>query len=141
MINKQVIKEIIDTWLVDISKKELVSRSNSELLRRYLDYKHVVAISGVRRVGKTYLMFQLIQVLLQKCPENVLYINFEDERFTGEVEQLDLIYKTFLEMRSPHGKLYFFLDEVQNIIGWEKWVARMQQLILISATKIPAARS
>lgn len=127
MISQQILKEIIDTWLVDIQKKRVIQRREISLLKRFLSYKHIIAISGLRRSGKTYLMFQLIQELLKKHPNNVCYINFEDERFTDKATQLDLIYRTFLEHKNPQGKIYFFLDEIQNILGWEKWLARMYE--------------
>jgi predicted AAA+ superfamily ATPase len=127
MLDKSVIQEIIDTWLADIDKKEIIPREEYKLLEKYIGYKHAVVISGVRRVGKTYLMFQLIQKLLQKYPKNILYINFEDERFTDDAGQLDFIYKAFLEFKNTQGTLYFFFDEIQNIKGWEKWLARMYE--------------
>lgn len=49
MINKFIIQEIIDTWLSEISKKQIIPRDEVGLLRKYLPYKHIVALSGIRR--------------------------------------------------------------------------------------------
>jgi len=128
MPTQQTIKEIIDTELEEIKKKKIILREEVLVLKEHFDKKKIIAISGVRRSGKTYLMFQLIQELLEtKFRNNVLYINFEDDRFTDQVSQMDLIYKTFLEYKNPKGRIYFFLDEIQNISCWEKWLTRMYE--------------
>lgn len=128
MLNQQTIREVIDTELEDIKKKKIVQREEVLFLKEHLKSKKIVAVSGVRRSGKTYLLFQLIQELLRgKLSNNILYVNFEDDKFTNQVSQLDLIYKTFLEYKNPKGKIYFFLDEIQNISRWEKWLARMHE--------------
>lgn len=127
MMDKSTAREIIDSWLSEITKKHITQRKEVTVLKDYLSYKQIIALSGVRRSGKTYLLFQLIQELIKKSPNNVCYINFEDERFTDAVEQLDFIYKVFLEHKNPDGKIFFFLDEIQNIKRWEKWIARMYE--------------
>ena len=125
MINKKIAREIIETSLNDIKKKKVIERKEINFLLKYLDYKQVIALSGIRRSGKTYLFFQLVKKLVEK-KENVGYINFEDPRFDENVKQLDLLYESFLEYKEG-GKIYFFLDEIQNIKKWEKWIASMYE--------------
>jgi len=61
-------------------------------------------------------------------PSNILYLNFEDERFIDfTVKDFELLYETFLEIENPRGRSYFFLDEIQNVKGWEKWVNRLYE--------------
>ena len=128
MIDKNIIKGIVIEWLEEIKKKRVIPRDAGVGLKRYIEYKHVVALTGMRRSGKTYLMFQFIQGLLKENPNNVFYINFEDERLSFvDVMDMGFIYETFLELRNPEGRIYFFLDEVQHIKGWEKWVSRMYE--------------
>ncbi len=94
---------------------------------KYLKYKEILAITGVRRSGKTYLMYSLMQHLAKGGipKENILYINFEDERFAFiEPQDLERIYEWYLEFSNANGKLYFFLDEIQNVPMWEKWLSR-----------------
>ncbi len=122
-MDKEIIKEIIETWLNDIPKKKIINRPEIKAVEKFIDYKHITTLSGVRRSGKTYILFQLIN----KLRNNTVYINFEDERFSDNVNQLSFIYETFLEYKNPTGKLYFFLDEIQNINGWEKWIAKMYE--------------
>jgi len=127
MFDENILKDII----VQSGRKfpmSLVKRSKWWTEDRYLGSKEVVAILGVRRSGKTYLMYSMVNDLLEKGvpANNILYINFEDERlvmFTSE--DLERFYQAFLETQAPKGRTYLFLDEVQNIPFWEKWIARM----------------
>jgi len=127
MISKTIIKQIIDTWLEDIKDLQIVEREEARVLEKYLSFPQITAISGVRRSGKTYLMFQLIQKLLKNKENSICYINFEDERFNSNPEQLSLIYQTFLEHKNPKGKIHFFLDEIHLIEKWSKWLSRMYE--------------
>jgi len=59
---------------------------------------------------------------------NILYLNFEDERFVPfTVQDFEPLYETFIEMENPQGRIYLFLDEIQNISGWEKWLNRLYE--------------
>lgn len=92
-----------------------------------LDSPHVADIIGVRRCGKTYFMYQLISSLIESgTPRtNILYINLDDDRLLplngDELRLLVDTYREFYEV-SPKHKLYLFLDEIQNIPDWEKWI-------------------
>jgi predicted AAA+ superfamily ATPase len=86
----------------------------------------VVVIKGVRRCGKSTLLVNEMK-RLEACgvaKERLLFVNFEDVRLIGHlgVELLGLIKDTYMEFVNPQGKPYIFLDEVQNIEHWEKWV-------------------
>jgi hypothetical protein len=88
------------------------------------------AIVGMRRTGKTWLMFQRMRELVDAGTprEDLLYINFEDERL-GEVTaaQLSKIveahYRRNPAGRSRPGALFF--DEIQLVEGWERFVRRL----------------
>lgn len=107
-----------------------------------------LVVTGFRRVGKTYLLFQAIGELLNKYSRHeVVYINFEDERIpaktiilTGLIPVIERVYG-----QKP---VYLFLDEVQQIPLWSKWLRRIldQEKIKIivtgsssriSATEVP----
>ncbi len=109
---------------------EIVPRDVKNNALKFLGFKHVFFISGVRRCGKTFLVFDLMKELVKKgVPlNNILYINFEDERLAFlEPKDLSTIYQAFLELRDPVGKVYFFLDEIQNVKLWDKWISRMYE--------------
>ncbi len=81
---------------------------------------------GLRRAGKSYLMYQQIQRLIAQGhkQEEILYFNFEDDRIGQMVQSdLDLIKQAYEEMYDT--KPIFFLDEIQEVDGWEKFARRL----------------
>lgn len=87
-------------------------------------------IIGMRRVGKTYLLFQEMQKLLHQGVKQaqLLYLNFEDERLADvKLEHMQLItdiyFRLFPENRNC--QVYFFFDEIQNVANWEKYCRRL----------------
>jgi predicted AAA+ superfamily ATPase len=93
---------------------------------RQLNKKEVVLLKGVRRSGKSTLMAQMIGALFEngKKPAQVLRINLEEPLFAAEysIELLEQIYRLYREKIYPSGRCYLFLDEIQNIPEWERWV-------------------
>lgn len=91
-----------------------------------LDSKEVVILKGVRRCGKSTLMAQVIRELLARKvpPTSILRVNLEEPLFSSEysVELLEQIYRTYRDRVQPEGKCWLFMDEVQNVPGWESWV-------------------
>ena len=91
----------------------------------------VITITGPRRAGKSYIMRQMGRRLTEKGvnKESILFVNFEDPRFTSLntklLTQIFDVYKGFL---SPKDTPYVFLDEVQDVEEWEKWVRMMHEL-------------
>ncbi len=81
-----------------------------------IDSSYIKDIIGVRRAGKTFLMYQLISYLIKTGikPEEILYLNFDDPEF----KEVKKTISTALEIK-PEIK-YVFLDEIQNLSGWEK---------------------
>lgn len=100
-------------------------------VNQFLETNQVLTITGPRRAGKSFLMRQAAQVLTRNGvgKENILIANFEDPRFTElNTKLLEQLYETYLEFLSPKGPVYVFLDEVQEIDGWERWVRYMHEL-------------
>ncbi len=81
---------------------------------------------GLRRAGKSYLMFQEIQRYLKAghSRDEILYFNFEDDRLPlMKSRDLDLIKTCYEEMYAC--RPIFFLDELQVVEGWEKFARRL----------------
>ncbi|MBI5417441.1 ATP-binding protein [Candidatus Poribacteria bacterium] len=132
MVNKEII-EILEDW--NFWKKQLTTgiqrKEYIERLKKLSETKQIVVITGARRSGKSFIMKELvIEVInLGKNKNDILMVNFEDPRFTNlEVKFLQQIYETYLEYLDPKGLPYIFLDEIQEIEGWEKWVRTFQEL-------------
>ena len=86
---------------------------------------------GIRRAGKSFLLYQRIQELLHSGHtwNEMLYVNFEDERLLEMTsDDLNTILEIGLEISGTDVKPYLFLDEIQNINGWEKFVRRMADM-------------
>ncbi|MBP7866065.1 MAG: AAA family ATPase [Acidobacteria bacterium] len=84
----------------------------------------IVVLKGVRRSGKSTLLINTIKSLQAggTPPEEILYVNLEDPRFSGDLrpEFLQEIKDTFLEYLAPRRNPWIFLDEIQNVAGVEK---------------------
>lgn len=100
-------------------------------LQSILSSGQVSVIIGPRRSGKSFVMRQLAQNLVDNgVPANqILLLNFEDPRFSQlDTGLLQEIFETYLEYVRPAGKPYIFLDEIQEVDQWEKWVRTIHEL-------------
>ena len=134
LMNNNELVEILEDW--NFWEKNLetgISRNNYlDILEKRLPGEQIKVIIGARRSGKSYIMRQLAEWLMKKKginKNNILIINFEDPRFTGlDTKLLQQIFDVYLETRKPSGSIYVFLDEIQEIPNWEKWVRTAQEL-------------
>ena len=120
MINKELIKSIISEGYDYIPYIDIVPRNIA--LEPVGNYVFV----GVRQAGKSYTLYQQMQRKLgEGVPvENMVYINFDDERLRGmSADQLDLILQANYSVRES--KPVFFFDEIQNVEGWENFARRL----------------
>lgn len=88
--------------------------------------KMATVITGFRRAGKTYMLYGAIEKLLEAhSREEVVYINFEDERIINPTT--DILTDLIPEIQAIYGKKpkVLFLDELQLIPNWSKWVRRI----------------
>ncbi len=96
-------------------------REITKNIEQHLKSPHVIAITGLRRCGKSTLQAQLAARFF---PDNYHYLNFDDERWTGfEASQFNQVHKTLIELFGE--KKFILMDEVQNIPGWELFVRRL----------------
>jgi len=109
--------------IVNEQRQQIVSKQNSvkrEILDQIpLDLPYAIIISGIRKVGKSTLLQQLLATL-----PDFYYFNFEDSRLIGfepaDFEKLNQI------MAEEYGSSKFYIfDEIQNIKGWEVFVRSM----------------
>ncbi|MDR0232145.1 MAG: ATP-binding protein [Dysgonamonadaceae bacterium] len=119
-MSKDLIKVLISEYQRIVSNVQFIDRDCE--IEDGLNYVFV----GLRRAGKSYLMFRQIQKLLKKghSIDEILYFNFEDDRLASlETADLDLIKICYEEMYDH--KPIFFLDEIQIVPNWEKFARRL----------------
>jgi uncharacterized protein len=82
-----------------------------------------LVIQGVRRCGKSTLMRQLVD-RYDLDPEHCVFINFEDPRLADALHfgTLDALVAAFRKRHPKPARLTFFLDEIQGVTGWERWL-------------------
>lgn len=122
-MKKDLLKTLLLDQLGQFKTKELgVEREKLIQIEKYISSAYAVVISGLRRVGKSTL---LAQIASKFYPEDDYYfVNFEDERFLNfTTDDFNLLYETLLELFGQ--KRIFLLDEVQNVVGWERFIRRM----------------
>lgn len=122
MFNKDQFKYILADQRAAILNKSLgVERILLVDIDKTINLPHVVVITGLRRVGKSTLMRQIIQKYYND--QHFYYINFEDERlFKFKTEDFNLLYEALIELYGEHKT--FFIDEIQNIEHFENFVRR-----------------
>lgn len=95
-------------------------------IKRYLKTDEIIALTGVRRSGKSTILLQVLSELIRNgvSRANTLYINFEDPKFYNflNIDLLDKIWTAYFDYLKPKGKVYVVLDEIHKIKGWEHWV-------------------
>lgn len=121
-MEKRIIKAIIAERQQEITEIQLVERPV------HFDERANYVLVGIRRAGKSYQMYQDIQSRIKSGKariEDFLYINFEDERLASiEASELGLLLECYAEMYDNRKPL-IYLDEIQNIEGWEKFARRL----------------
>lgn len=124
-MNRDVLKQII------IDQKEMYL--GNPLISRDYDLEENVnyCFVGIRRTGKSYMMYQQIHNLMNDgiSSSQIVYVNFEDERLLEiGVDDLNTILELGIEFSGSKGKPYLFLDEIQNVDGWKKFVRRVADM-------------
>ncbi len=121
-------KEIFKRLIIDSQEKkykDIVSREYDIPV----DIDKIVSLIGIRRCGKTTILFDLIEKLRQDISKDrIFYINFEDDRlFPISLKDMDDLIEAYYELypKNRKEKIYIFLDEIQNIDNWELFVRRI----------------
>lgn len=101
-------------------------------ITKSLNNKLIKVIVGQRRAGKSYIIRQIINYLIEGKrvdPQNIFYLNkemYEFESINTAVRLAEIVRQYEKEV-TPAGKVYLFIDEVQNIADWEKIIVSFAQ--------------
>ncbi|MCD4798725.1 MAG: ATP-binding protein [Methanosarcinales archaeon] len=117
---KYIIKEFHEARLPELYERKLTIPETQK----------VISLIGLRRAGKTFYFYQLINNLIEGSinPSQILYINFEDDRILPlNVKELNTILEAYYELYPENidETLYLFFDEIQNIDNWELFIRRV----------------
>lgn len=121
-IAKNVIKQCIIDKREEIASLDIVERPFA--FEECANYVFV----GLRRVGKTYMLYQRVNQLLSNGVDqkDILFLNFEDERLSEmQSDDLNSILEVHYEMSGSDTKPILFFDEIQNVNHWDKFVRRL----------------
>lgn len=93
-----------------------------------VDINEITVITGIRRSGKSTLMYQIIQNLLKKGinPKQILFVNLEDKKL--DKDDFDDIYTSYREAMNPDKKAFIFFDEIHRKKDWESWIRKKYDL-------------
>lgn len=97
-------------------------------LLKSVDLPEVTIITGVRRSGKSTIMYQMVDALITSGykPDQILFVNLEDAKLTND--SLEDIYNTYRQRINPEEKAFVFLDEIHRREKWEQWIRRQYDL-------------
>lgn len=122
MVIEKNLLELLNSWWKEgkVSKKlaPVYKRRVFEEIKILSKKRQITVITGLRRVGKSTLMYQIIDSLIQAeiNPENILYFSF-DEKVESLLEILDEYSElTNLDWKKEH--CYIFFDEIQKLSDW-----------------------
>ncbi len=107
-----------------INEMKGIERPAYASLVNSIDIREITIITGVRRSGKSTLMYQMIDSLLKKGvdPKQILFVNLENKKLSED--SLDDIYESYRENINLDKKAFVFLDEIHRRPGWESWIRK-----------------
>jgi predicted AAA+ superfamily ATPase len=101
----------------DYFKRELYM----ERIRPFIDTQMIKVVVGQRRIGKSYLLYQIMDEIRALHPDaEILYINKELFEFDSLKDYVDLVRYVRENRKTPDRKCYLFIDEIQDIAQYEK---------------------
>ncbi len=118
---EEALKLLNDWWVSGKVKKELVKEYRrpvfEEVYNKLTRYKEVIVLTGLRRVGKSTIMYQLIDELSKKVNSlNIIYFTFD----YGSAEIVSILneYQKITGIDWKKDRICLFLDEIQILNNW-----------------------
>ncbi|MBS3176125.1 ATP-binding protein [Candidatus Woesearchaeota archaeon] len=126
-------KELLYEWNPWWNKECSFNEVKRDLLNRltaWVERKEIVAVIGGRRCGKTTLLYELIDWLINNRkvpPENIVFIKADDERANKE-NLINNALSEYEKWKKPKGRMFIFIDEIQELNDWQKTLKRIYDL-------------
>lgn len=112
-------------WDGNVPELVFLRKHYTDKIFSYVNNKLIKVLVGQRRTGKSYLLRQIAHQLINNGvhPGNIFYINkeFIDFDFVQNFKDLDHLVKIYRKNLQPEGKVYLFIDGIQNIAEWERF--------------------
>ena len=98
-------------------------------IERFLKLRQIIALVGLRRTGKTTLMFKIIEQYIERIPpENILYFSFDDFASIDIEDIIDSYNVIFPDMDLKKGRFLFCFDEIQKLVDWQDKIKRLYDM-------------
>lgn len=121
--------KLSNPWWTENFKVEFKEREIYKEIQKFMSLPQIIALTGLRRVGKTTLMFKLAEDRIRKGfdPKNIIYFSFDEFR---EIEIRDVMnaYEELVEKDFKEGKYLLLLDEIQKLGNWDDQLKRTYDL-------------
>jgi len=120
-----------DWWSSGKVREELVGKRREPTQRfdELTAFREIKAITGLRRTGKSTLLFQFVDHLINvdgADPKNILYVNFDDPALAGK--PMKEVFDMYQRELNPLVRPYLFLDEVHNCPDWASFLRKLYDL-------------
>ncbi len=121
--------KLSNPWWTENFKVEFKEREIYKEIQKFMSLPQIIALTGLRRVGKTTLMFKLAEDRIRTGfdPKNIIYFSFDEFR---EIEIRDVMnaYEELVEKDFKEGKYLLLLDEIQKLGNWDDQLKRTYDL-------------
>ncbi len=113
-------------WWKEEFKLEYHEREIHTQISKYLPMPQIIALTGLRRVGKTTLMLKVVSDFIKNGfdPQHIIYFSFDEFR-EAEIREVLKEYEALMEKKLMQGKYLLLLDEIQKLINWEDQIKRI----------------
>src|SRR3989344_8063461 len=123
MAQKEKIKKALfdsNPWWRQKLELNYKDRDVYQKLQKYLEAKQIIALTGLRRVGKTTIMLKIVKEKIDAgfVPDNIVYFSFDNFRDL-DLSELIEVYSEEYDKNVEVSKYLFLFDEVQKVNNWE----------------------
>ncbi len=110
-----------------------VKRIKLDKLISYLPLRQIITITGIRRCGKSTLVKQAINHLIETGvnSKDILFLNLEHPYFLEykhDANYLNTIYDEYIKLINPKGKVYCVFDEIQYFSNWQVYIKNKYEI-------------